>query len=79
MKYASLATPIGAGGRAIAEVFLVELAAWARRLARLASASKPSGLRLLSGSEWSFGELGGTIVGGREEEDEKAAAGGDGG
>jgi hypothetical protein len=74
---------MGAGGRAIAEVFLVEFAAWARRLARLASASKPSGLRLLSGSEWSFGELGGTIWG-REEEDEKVAAtgtaaGGDGG
>lgn len=54
------------------------MAAWARRLARLASASKPSGLRLLSGNEWSFGELGGPCVleGGGEK---LAAAVGDGG
>jgi len=52
---------------------LPELAAWARRLARLASASKPSGLRLLSGKEWSFGEVGGLIAG--DFVDEQAAEG----
>lgn len=41
-----------------------ELAALARRLARLASASRPSGLRLLSGKEWSFGDVGGLNTGG---------------
>lgn len=58
LKYTSLATPKLAFSVDPSAVELDFAAACARRLARLASASRPSGFRVLSGSECILGDVG---------------------
>lgn len=64
LKYKSLATPTLCSPDAVPGSTSSGLcAACERRCARLVSASKPSGLSVLSGSEWSFGDGGPSSAG----------------